>query len=439
METFGEHCATRRATVEQAAKEQSVSVGEADLRRMKRQFSSLKNTFLHYEVKDEFIAALADGLPNGTEDIQLQQFEDEAERNIEMLREWKGKNTAKQEEIRSLIDILDTKMVEIDTETRAALEDLRVLFDEMAELEAFEKDAAVDIEPGMDEEECAKIIEEESTRAKELESRLIASLEELNVLEGKVPDMSQEVDMLKEEIGDIQSSLDVAHTRKQNADTSKSAGASRQQYTHAKTAVWALESTRVLQSVSGVVNVEMVGTSVKLTNITLFPVTSVVKSRSNEALMASNMESIHHSIELVLDEKTGHVIGGNLAPSPSCYPALIDDIVDKTLLQGRYATVERVLGEARICLSGYHHRRSLIEHEVRTAMESVDNVSPDSCHFTCVTKSGILVEVEIQSCWPEYEDCFKIVSCQSATEQKTQLVSKSFDGFASLAQALDQV
>lgn len=37
------------------AREQCEAVGEADLRRLKRQFSSLKNTFLHYEVKQSFI------------------------------------------------------------------------------------------------------------------------------------------------------------------------------------------------------------------------------------------------------------------------------------------------------------------------------------------------------------------------------------------------
>lgn len=36
--------------------DQADAVGEADLRRLKRQFSSLKNTFLHYEVKTEFLA-----------------------------------------------------------------------------------------------------------------------------------------------------------------------------------------------------------------------------------------------------------------------------------------------------------------------------------------------------------------------------------------------
>lgn len=46
----------RFASVQASAVEQADAVGEADLRRLKRQFSSLKNTFLHYEVKNEFLA-----------------------------------------------------------------------------------------------------------------------------------------------------------------------------------------------------------------------------------------------------------------------------------------------------------------------------------------------------------------------------------------------
>ena len=42
--------------MQETAVEASDAVGEADLRRLKRQFSSLKNTFLHFEVKNEFLA-----------------------------------------------------------------------------------------------------------------------------------------------------------------------------------------------------------------------------------------------------------------------------------------------------------------------------------------------------------------------------------------------
>lgn len=51
----------RLDAIENLAREQCDAVGEADLRRLKRQFSSLKNTFLHYEVKQTFIA----GAPQG--------------------------------------------------------------------------------------------------------------------------------------------------------------------------------------------------------------------------------------------------------------------------------------------------------------------------------------------------------------------------------------
>ena len=441
LKTFEEYCATRRATIEQAAKEQSVSVGEADLRRMKRQFSSLKNTFLHYEVKDEFIAALADGLPNGTEDIQLQQFEDEAQRNIDMLREWKGKNVAKQEEIQSLIDTADDVMTTVDTETKKAMEELRILFEEMAALEAFERDVAVDIEPGMGEEECRRIIEEESARATELESRLLASLEELKVLETKTPGMRQELDMLKEEYGDVQSALASVQAEKENSSMSRVQGErSRQQYARAKTAAWAAESISVLQSISGVDTVEMAGSTVKLTNVTMFPIRSVVKSRSNEALMASNMESISHTIELLLDETTGHVLGGRVSPVPECYPTMIDDIVDTIRGQNRHATVERVLGDVRTCLAGYLHRRALIENEICDAVQTVNNVSPDAKNFTCVTKHGVSVAIAMESWWPENDDQFRITHCESSKlEEPSSLASTLHDSFTSVMQMLDSV
>lgn len=48
----------RPAVVQEAGVEAAAGVGEADLRRLKRQFSSLKNTFLHYEVKNEFLAGM---------------------------------------------------------------------------------------------------------------------------------------------------------------------------------------------------------------------------------------------------------------------------------------------------------------------------------------------------------------------------------------------
>ena len=56
LELLRDAAGQRPAVVQDAAVEAAAGVGEADLRRLKRQFSSLKNTFLHYEVKNEFLA-----------------------------------------------------------------------------------------------------------------------------------------------------------------------------------------------------------------------------------------------------------------------------------------------------------------------------------------------------------------------------------------------
>ena len=45
----------RSAKVLEAAREQAAGAGENDLRRLKRQFSSLKNTFMLYDTKEHFI------------------------------------------------------------------------------------------------------------------------------------------------------------------------------------------------------------------------------------------------------------------------------------------------------------------------------------------------------------------------------------------------
>ena len=45
----------RFVKIQEVAKEHAAGGGESDLRRLKRQFSSLKNTFMLYDVKDSFI------------------------------------------------------------------------------------------------------------------------------------------------------------------------------------------------------------------------------------------------------------------------------------------------------------------------------------------------------------------------------------------------
>ncbi|KAL6776452.1 hypothetical protein ACKKBG_A21190 [Auxenochlorella protothecoides x Auxenochlorella symbiontica] len=96
--------AQRFDEVEAAARARTDEVGEADLRRLKRQFGSLKNSFLHFEVKESFITSLIEGLPTGTEADQLADFEAEVEATVARLQAVKAGNKALTAEIEGLIE-----------------------------------------------------------------------------------------------------------------------------------------------------------------------------------------------------------------------------------------------------------------------------------------------------------------------------------------------
>lgn len=114
---------TDTSTSERFLKLQSVALqqcqetDESDLQRLRKHFKTLKNTFTIYDLKEGFIdgelscqtlaskavlnnkhanststAGLLQGLPDGTEEEQLYQFEEEMERNSVMLRQCKSSN-----------------------------------------------------------------------------------------------------------------------------------------------------------------------------------------------------------------------------------------------------------------------------------------------------------------------------------------------------------
>ena len=397
------------------------------MRRMKRQFSSLKNTFLHYEVKDEFIAALADGLPNGTEEIQLQQFEEEAERTITQLRDWKAKNVAKQEEIASVIDEVDRLMLEVSDESNKTLEELRAVFEEMAEFEAFERETAVDIEPGMDELACQRVIEEESRRATELEARLIASMDELKSLEDKLPGSRHRVDLMREELRSLEEAVHAAETEKLTIEEQQKQNTARtmksmaedgrkaaQQRARAKASAWATESMLVLQSISGISEIELHEHVLKLKNEIVYPTKSMSRG---EALLAANTATAMHTMELEMDKNTGYVVGGRVLPQLAGSKDMVGDVVESIVRMNRSATVERVLSELRTRLGAYHHRTAVINTQVQTcsAVASVEAVADDAMSFTCELFGGsesqhARVHVTMVACWPEEDDKFQVVA-----------------------------
>ena len=63
MDTLGRAATERIATLENTAKESSTGNGEGDVRRLRRQFKSMKSSFIQCDVKDSFLEALAEGRP----------------------------------------------------------------------------------------------------------------------------------------------------------------------------------------------------------------------------------------------------------------------------------------------------------------------------------------------------------------------------------------
>mmetsp|Transcript_6898 Transcript_6898/g.13737 ORF Transcript_6898/g.13737 Transcript_6898/m.13737 type:complete len:488 (+) Transcript_6898:34-1497(+) len=425
LEKMREDCRVRRATIEETAKEQSVSVGEADLRRMKRQFSSLKNTFLHYEVKDEFIAALADGLPNGTEDIQLQQFDEEAERNIALLRDWKAKNAEKQEDIGKLIDELEEMMGKVDEETAKTLDDLVELSKEMRAFDAEMGQMAVDIEPGMDEEECKRVIEEESAKADELEARLLASMTELKSMEGGVPGMRHDLEVARETLEDMKAQH--ASVGNQNANHKESRR-------YSSSSAWATETVEMLQAVSGISNVHITqGNMLTCRLQTVYPVRSVIGVQT-----LRDFESVEHTIELEMSTSNGHVVQGAMAPAD----VDVADVVHEIRQSHRQPIIEHVLGAIRSKVSGYYHRRALLKHAQETFPDAVphdDGMHEITCPLVRQTPAAesLRARVRLIGSWPEQDDCAQVISLDGQCDIVTDdIFAKRFDGFVSALESI---
>ncbi|KAL0034435.1 hypothetical protein WJX79_002227 [Trebouxia sp. C0005] len=84
--------------LQDAALQQCHETDESDLNRLRKHFKTLKNTFTVYDLKEGFIDGLLQGLPDGSEEDQLYQFEEEMEKNSMLLRQYKSSNEQAQSE-----------------------------------------------------------------------------------------------------------------------------------------------------------------------------------------------------------------------------------------------------------------------------------------------------------------------------------------------------
>jgi len=174
----------RFARIRSAAEEAAPGAGESDLRRLKRQFTSLKNTFTLYDVKDGFIDGLAEGGPDGGEAARLAEFESQAAEFGAAAKAAKAANGAAADALRGLVDRVCEAHAAFEEERATvarALEELELAREEAEEATATTHVA--EVEEQDEETEAATTanapaaaeLAAEDQRARELEARIAAA------------------------------------------------------------------------------------------------------------------------------------------------------------------------------------------------------------------------------------------------------------------------
>jgi len=248
---------------------------------MKRQFSSLKNTFLHYEVKDEFIAGLADGLPNGTEDIQLAEFEHEANRNIELLRTLKTQNTEKQAEISDLITQIGEILGEVNARTAESVSIMSRAEREVKQDEQAVLEMSPALPEGPDAAACQAAIAEEDAEARSLEAQIVAQVAKIAELETLLPTEREQTEVAKAVVADLTAQLDANGNKLENG--ARFAG----------TAAWATETTALLRSLGGLTILHSSPDSLEVQLSTAYPTAAVAVGCVGACRSGSQNHSVH--------------------------------------------------------------------------------------------------------------------------------------------------
>ncbi|KAL4548670.1 hypothetical protein Ndes2526B_g01227 [Nannochloris sp. 'desiccata'] len=442
LQLLQDGCNKRFDVIQETAKEQSAGVGEADMRRMKRQFSSLKNTFLHYVVKDEFIAALADGLPNGTEEIQLAQFEEEGNKTIERLRTLKAQNGETQNEINGIIAEITAMLQEIQQINASAASTMARLQEDINAAVAADAAMPPAVPEGINEAECHAALAEEEAQACALEAQIAAQLTQIYELEAVLPIEREATGVARAELTDLE---------EQRAARSGEASSAQTCSRFASTSAWSEENVALLQNLGGVkvlsstMNTqsarddngdEVTSSTLELGLSTAYPTTAVSAGSSLESCSHGT-----HTLTLTMDSSSFIVTGAVLSPPD------IDtsDIVDAAVAGARKA--EFVVREVRSRLAGVLHRRALAQEvQERFPGTTVDaafvSVSVPTLQFNSGGCGNIAVQLAVEQSWPAGYDVIRVVSISGNDSigpdkaQKASAVRVEGQGIAAAVDAL---
>jgi len=386
---------------------------------------------LHYVVKDEFIAALADGLPNGTEEIQLAQFEEEGNKTIERLRTLKAQNEVSQNEINGIIAEITAMLQEIQQINASAASSMARLQEDINAAVAADAAMPSPVPEGIDEAECQAALAEEEAHACALEAQIAGQLTQIYELEALLPKEREVTGVARAELADLE---------EQRAARSGEASSTQNGSRFASTSAWSEENAALLQNLGGVkvlsssINNQSAQNDISDEITAAIPTTSTLElglstAYPTKAVSAgSSMDCCSngtHTLTLTTDSASLIVTDAVLSP----HDIDTSDIVDAAISGARKA--EFVVREVRSRLAGVLHRRALAQ-EVQerfpgtTVDAACETVSVPLLQFNS-GDSNIVVHLTVEQSWPAGVDVIKVVSIDgndSLSAEKKQKASE---------------
>ncbi|DBA79147.1 TPA: hypothetical protein ACH3X1_008982 [Trebouxia sp. C0004] len=193
--------------LQDATLQQCHETDESDLNRLRKHFKTLKNTFTVYDLKEGFIDGLLQGLPDGSEEDQLYQFEEEMEKNSMLLRQYKSTNEQAQSEVIKMMEELVQTRQQYTTQRDLCAAQLQELHEEQAqyETEQSQMPPPLQVDYAALQVECAAALQAETTvqrgcevvyashqaNIQELEADMRSAAVALRTLESQVASMEE--------------------------------------------------------------------------------------------------------------------------------------------------------------------------------------------------------------------------------------------------------
>mmetsp|Transcript_53137 Transcript_53137/g.168710 ORF Transcript_53137/g.168710 Transcript_53137/m.168710 type:complete len:475 (-) Transcript_53137:203-1627(-) len=299
----------RFAKLQDVAVEQSLGNSENDLSRVKSKFDRLKVDFQNIDVKENFIAAVKNGLSEIPDDSKL--AENITAATIKM-KELKAANDASRAEIESIIEQISEGAQGFEKERQALLDHLQGLAEEMAAHEKAKAEAAEeDDDMAQDTDDAiAAAVEEE----RELEKELAALEAEAASLEAEIAPVEQENQALR-----VQAEILEAVGGRARAAETEAARAT-------ESAEWASNMVSLLEVLGGCSVLSIGASSLHMVLQTHLP------SHASAGHDAASGEQQEHEVTVSFVPGTVEVEGVSVEPADFPYADILAHAVGKRSL-----------------------------------------------------------------------------------------------------------